>query len=210
MRVLIGVGIAVVVLFVATCGGVLSWNSTGVSLQATTVAQYQSNQVTYDAFWKGVQETAQVPAQYKDDFKQILVAETSAKFGPEGSQATMQWFKERNLVLPSEMYTQIQRMIEAGRNDFKRNQNTLLDKQNVITAHRNAPWGRFCRWAGWDYLEDIKGKLQPPTDKDGDGRFTVLDYNIVTSVETKKAFADGVAAPVQVFPKANEPTEKIN
>jgi len=202
-KALIAVGIALVVLVGTCAGGAISWQNDGIELQAATKAQYQANQVAYDAFWKSVQETAQVPAQYKEDFKEILVAEATAKMGPQGSQAMMQWFKERNLVLPPEIYMQVQRMIEAGRADFKRNQNTLLDKQRATEAHRGKWMARtvYRGWFGMDYLEDLKGELAPPTDKDGDGRLTVLDYNIVTSAEGKAAFATGEAAPVNVFNK---------
>ena len=185
--------------------GVFSWYGTGIDLQETTKAQYRSNQVSYDAFWKSVTETAQVPAAYKEDFKGILLAETTAKYGPEGSKATFQWFKERNLTLPPELYTKVQTTIEAGRKDFQRNQDTLLDKQQIAARHYKSPWGRFCR-IFTDWTEDLAGDFKPPQDLDGDGRFTIWDYNIVTSKRTKAAFESGEDEPVNVFGTQKAPT----
>lgn len=184
----------------ATCAG-WSWYSTGVQLQEGALAQYRDNQNRYDAFWKTVRETAQIPAQYKDDFKDLLVAETSAKFGEGGSKAAFQWFQERSIQLSPELYAQVQRAIEAGRNDFKVSQTTLLDKQRRLRAHRNVPTGRVFR--GFvDFLEEVHGDLAPPKDLDGDGLLTVLDYPIVTSTRTQEAFAAGKDEEVQVFGRA--------
>lgn len=200
-NVLIGL-CAVGVLVVALFGAVLSYRSTGVSLQEGVIAQYRDNQNKYDAFWKSVTEVAQVPDKYKDDFKALVVSETEAKFGPDGSQAAMQWFKERNLTLPSDIYTKVQTVIEAGRKDFQRGQQSLLDKQRAARTFYKKPWGAFCRTLGGDWLEEIpEGDLRPPRDIDGDGQYTVFDYDIVTSARTKEAFRTGEDAPVQVFGK---------
>ena len=165
-----------------------------------TLAQYRDNMNRYDNFWKSVSEMAQIPNQYKSDFKELLIAETSAKFGPEGSKAMFQWFKERELKPATEIYTKIQTAIEAGRADFKRGQQMLLDKQRRVRTHRKKAWGGFCR-IFTDFLEDVGGELTPPKDLDGDGRYTVLDYDIVTSARTKAAFQTGEDAPLDVFGK---------
>lgn len=199
--VVVGVVLAVflgVVLLVGGCGA-MGWYNTGVSLQETTLAQYRDNQNSYDAMWKKIVETAQVPAQYKEDFKGLLVAENTAKFGPEGSVAGMQWFQERQIQLAPELYVQVQRVIEAGRNDFKNGQTMLLDKQNRLRTHYKQVGGKLYRGMGIDFLDDIEGDLKPPKDMDGDGRYTVLDYSIVTSARTNNAFKTGEDQAVKVF-----------
>jgi len=190
--------VAVVVIGLGILFGVMGWYDTGVGLQETTLAQYRDNQNKYDSFWKSVQEMAQIPAKYKEDFKDILVTETQAKFGPQGSQAMMQWFKERQLTLPPEVYTKVQTAIEAGRADFKRGQQMLIDKQRSARQHRLKLWGKFCL-IFTDFLDEIKGELQPPKDLDGDGKYTILDYDIVTSKQTKAAFETGEAEAINVF-----------
>lgn len=177
---------------------ITSWYSEGVSLHNATIAQYSENQNKYDAFWKSVRETAQIPAKYKEDFKDLVVSETSAKYGKDGSSAMLQFFKERDLKLPSDMYTNLQRTIVAGRNDFKRGQKMLLDKQRKAANHRDAAFGVF---AGifCEPFKTVAGKNAPPEDLDGDGRLTIFDYNIVTSKTTQEAFKTGEAEPLKVF-----------
>jgi len=48
-------------------------------------------------------------------------------------------------------------------------------------------------------VTEEQGDLRPANDADGDGRYTVLDYPIVTSDETNKAFQTGKADQIQVF-----------
>jgi hypothetical protein len=50
-----------------------------------------------------------------------------------------------------------------------------------------------------DYLEVMSGELAPPRDVDGDGILTALDYDIMTSKQTKEAFETGEAEAVKVF-----------
>ena len=197
----IGIVVGVVGLLLVLVWGVsaMSWYNTGVSLQETTLAQYRDNQNSYDAMWKKIVETAQVPDKYKDDFKGLLVASNTAQYGPQGSQAGMQWFQERQIQLSPELYIQVQRVIESGRNDFKQGQTMLLDKQNRLRTHYKQVSGKFYRGIGIDFLDDIAGELKPPKDLDGDGRYTVLDYSIVTSARTESAFQTGQDAAVKVF-----------
>lgn len=195
------VGAGIILLVITLFAGYISFFNTVVSLENATTAQYRNNQNTYDAFWKSVQETAQVPAQYKEDFKSILVAETSAKFGPGGSQATMQWFQERNLQLPEGMYLKLMNVIEAGRADFKRGQSELLDKQRRLHTHLETFWGSMFANRS-SQPKTLSGELAPPKDLDGDGRLTVFDYPIVTSAKTTEAFRSGQDDAITIFPKS--------
>ena len=193
------VGVLVLILGLVGGCGAMSWYNTGVSLQETTLAQYRDNQNSYDAMWKKIVETAQVPDKFKEDLKTVLVADNTAKFGPNGSGAAFQWFQERQITLAPELYAQVERVIEAGRNDFKQGQTMLLDKQNRLRTHRKGVFGKVCRGFGFDFLDDIEGEYKPPKDMDGDGRYTVLDYSIVTSARTDNAFKTGQDAAVKVF-----------
>lgn len=187
LLVVAGVSIALFMLVVVP---IMAWYNAGVSLNAAVLAQYQDNQNRYDTFWKSVQETAQVPSQYKQDFKEIVLAETSAKYGDGGSKAIMQWFQERDLRLDPTLYSNVQRVIESGRRDFKNGQTALLDKQRSARFHRDKTFGVIGGIFANPYKE-VSGDLRPPRDTDGDGRYTIFDYDIVTSAKTKAAFETG-------------------
>lgn len=177
-----------------------SWYDKAISLENTTKAQFLSNKNTYDNFWKTVKETAQVPDKYKEDFKQLLVAETTAKFGPDGSKATFQWFQDRQINFDASQYRKIQDVIESGRQDFKRSQNELLDKQRKVADLTQSFWGRMGA-SFFDFPREMKGAAAPPRDLDGDNRLTVLDYPIVTSAKTDAAFQSGQDEALNVFGK---------
>src|SRR5262245_50846519 len=100
----------------------ISWYNGAIDKQESIQAQYRDNQNAYDCVWKKVREVAQVPSQYKEDLKDLLVTETGAKYGKDGSRATMQWFQDRNIALPEGLYRDLTNVIESGRNDFARGQ----------------------------------------------------------------------------------------
>lgn len=199
-KLLLAAGAVALLIIVGIFMSMTGWYDTAIKTENTTKAQWMSNQNTYDAFWKTVKEVAQVPDKYKDDFKQLLVAETTAKFGPEGSKATMQWFQERQINFDSGMYRKVQDVIESGRQDFKRSQDELLDKQRKVADITQSYWGGVMA-KHYDFPRELQGLAAPPRDQDGDGKLTVLDYPIVTSARTQKAFQTGQDDEVQVFNK---------
>jgi len=200
LKILLIGGAALLLIGIITFFSMTGWYDDAIHLENATAAQWQSNQNTYDAFWKTVKEVAQVPEQYKEDFKQLLVQETSAKYGPQGSQATFQWFKDRNINLDPTMYRKIQDVIESGRADFKRSQDTLLDKQRKTHDMMEGYWGSMFA-KHYNFPSAKTGNYAPPKDIDGDGKLTVLDYPIVTSARTAAAFATGQDEAVNVFGK---------
>jgi hypothetical protein len=147
-----------------------------------------------------VKETAQIPDKYKEDFKQLLTSEATAKYGPEGSKATMQWFQERQINFDSSLYTKIQNIIESGRQDFRRSQDELLDKQRKVADVTQSYWGGIMA-RHYNFPRELSGAAAPTKDLDGDGKLTVLDYPIVTSARTSKAFATGQDEEISVFNK---------
>ncbi len=190
VRIFAVVAAALAILVVVGLFSGVAWYDEAVAKEEGVKAQYKDNQNEYDSFWKKVQETAQVPNKYKDDFKDILVSETQAKYGEQGSQATMQWFQDRQITFSDQMYVKVQNLIESGRNDFKRGQTLLLDKQRIFSVYTKTSWGRFLAHFT-EMPSTLHGDLAPPKDVDGDGRLTVLDYTIVTSSKTKGIFATG-------------------
>lgn len=191
---LVSTGVIALVLVLSS----VSWYNEAVSLEKTTKAQYLDNKNEYDAFWKKVKEVAQVPEKYKNDFKEVLVSETEAKFGEGGSNAMFQWFKDREINFDAGQYQKIQNVIESGRNDFKRAQSSLLDKQRKYETHLDKAFGSMVSGI-FGMPKEVRGELAPRTDRDGDGIKTVLDYPIVTSKKTEKAFADGEDEAITVF-----------
>lgn len=205
LKVLLIAGCSVFLLGITSCSMITGWYNDAVSLEESTKAQFSDNKNRYDNFWKKVKEVAQVPDQYKEAFKEVLVAETSAKYGAEGSKAVFQWFQDRQINFDASQYRKVQDVIESGREDFKRSQTELLDKQRKYSVHLKGFWGRFA--AGFfDMPSQLSGELAPKKDLDGDGKLTALDYPIVTSTRTNEAFKSGEDnEPVNVFGEHSSP-----
>lgn len=186
------IGIAgVVLLILFGLGGACSFHDESVELEEGVVAQWKQNQNNYDKMWKSLTEMVQIPEMYKDDFKEVLVGNTEARYGEGGSKAQMQWIQENAVNFDSSLYKKIMTSIEAGREGFETNQQMLIDKQRRYKTHLKSSGGRF--WGGFvgDFPNEITGNDAPAKDSDGDGMITVWDYPIVTSGKTKRAFAEG-------------------
>jgi len=177
-------------LAISSLASCVSFYDTANRLENSATAQAKSNRNAYDNMWKTVAEVAQIPEKYKADFKELLVAEAEAKFGEGGSSAMAQWFSERDLKPPAELYTKIQTAIEANRSSFKKGQDLLADKQRAYANHLGTVSGGM--WAGvTGHPKPITGKYAPAEDLDGDGEITVLDYPIITSARTEAVFEAG-------------------
>ena len=185
------IGIGLTLLLSMGIGGSACGHYDGaVELEESIPAQWRQHQNHDDKFWKRVTEMVQIPEMYKDDFKEVLVGNTEARYGEGGSKAQMQWIQENAVNFDSSLYKKIMTAIEAGRADFEGNQQKLIDKQRRYKTHLRGSTGAF--WSRWmDFPNEIYGNDAPPEDLDGDGIITVHDYPIVTSKKTKKAFADG-------------------
>lgn len=191
--------VGVIILVVGIIGSYMSFVKSAGKLKNSVVTQWSQNQNAYDKFWKTVKEQAQIPDKYKDDFKELLVADTSGKYGEGGSDALMLWSNDRGIQLPQESYTKLMTSIEAGRADFAREQKTLLDKQLSYRNKIENSYGGMV-WAGFaGHPSPVSGAQAPTEDLDGDGLLTPLDYPIVTSERTQKAFKEGKDEALDVF-----------
>ena len=76
------------------------------------------------------------------------------RYGAGGSQATMQWIKEHDIKFDSALYTKMQQMIEAGRNDFANSQRKMIDVRREYEASLNFFWrGTWLKVAGYPKLD---------------------------------------------------------
>ena len=117
-------------------------NQQEVALQAIT----SNNKNVLGQYTLKVQEVAQVPDMYKNDLKEIMTAEMQGRYGANGSQASMQWIKERSNNFDSSLYAKVQQIMEAGRNDFQTNQTRLIDQKRIYETALGSFWNGF--WLG--------------------------------------------------------------
>jgi hypothetical protein len=163
----------------AVLGGVfyfanyMSAASKGNRMENSVKSEWDRAKIIYSTYTQKVKEVAQVPDMYRDDLEKIVRADLEGRYGKDGSQATMQWFKERELNFDSGLYKKIQQVIEAGRNEAGNQQIRMRDVKRVYETALGAPWDGF-------WLQQA-----------GYPKINLDDYKIVTVASVDEAFLKG-------------------
>lgn len=159
----IGVGAAIAVAVIASY---VSSANQGNRLEVAIKAKYADNENVYANGTQKVMEIAQVPGMYAGDLQKIVTAAIQGRYGPNGSQATVQWLKEANISLDASMYTKIQQVIESFRNQFQNSQTQLLEQcRNYETLRGNVWSGFWLNLAGYPKMDIDKMCTIVSTDK---------------------------------------------
>lgn len=168
-------------LFIVGVVSVVGVYNTCVGHEASIKAQYTENQNNYDKLFKTVAETAQVPAAYAKDLKDLYTSTTKTRYGVGGSKAVFQFIKEQNPNLDAGLYKQVQQVIESGRIDFEARQASLIDRKRVYesTVLNTAVTGSVAKLLGFPKIDLAK-------------------FDIVTSAETSAAFDTKKAEPFKI------------
>ena len=132
-----------VIILSASIFGMSIWSKRNhmVDLEELINAQYTTNQSNYDNMWKKIQESAQVSDKQAEHIKEIYAETISGRYND--SELLFKAIQEDNPDLDSSVYTELQRTIESGRNEFDNNQKKITDlireynsyvRKHVITS----------------------------------------------------------------------------
>lgn len=132
----------------------VSANNYGVKVEAELKASRDNNQNILAQYQQRVLEAAQVPDMYKDDFKEVISASMTGRYGDNGSQAMFQWIKEHDINFDSKLYANLQDIIAGGRKDFENGQRKMLDIRKGYEAQLGYFWrGLWLRIAGFPKID---------------------------------------------------------
>lgn len=144
-------------------------------------AAYTNNQNVLGQYTTKIQEMAQVPEMYKNDLKEVYAASIEGRYGEDGSKAMFQFIKEHNPNFDSALYTKLQQVMEAGRNEFKVSQTVLIDKKRDYETNMGYLLrGFFIKLAGYPKI-----KLD--------------DYKIIQSSQSTESFKTGIDDGVKLL-----------
>lgn len=148
-------------------GSYISAHNSGNRMENNIVASYDVNRNTLSAYTTKVQEAAQVPSMMRDDLASVMESVMGGRYGADGSKAVFQWIQEQNPSISPDLYTNIQQIVEAGRNDFKRSQDVLIDQRRIYVTQLGTFWGGlWLRQAGYpsinldEYDIIVEGSVQ--------------------------------------------------
>lgn len=158
----------------ASVGTYISNANYGNRAETALVAKYNDNKNILGQYTIKIGEMAQVPSIARDDLKNVLQSTFEGRYGLDGSKAAFQWIKEQNPTIDQTMYLQIQKAIEAGRNDFTVSQTELLDQKREYVTELGYVWSGF-----WLHLA-------------GYPKIDLNKINIVVASDTEEKFKTGV------------------
>ena len=176
----LGIVSAIVIFCIIAISSIVATNNKLVKIENDIIAQYENNKNVYDNYFKKVKEAVQIPSIYVKDLEKVYSSAIQNRYGSGGSKAIFQWIREHNPNLDSSLYLKIQQIIESGRNEFKLEQTTLLDKKRVyLNELRQFPTNIIASTLGYPRI-DLK------------------NINIVTSDETVETFKTKKTAPIKM------------
>lgn len=129
----------------------------GNEFEKSLDAAWDNSQNILAQYGQKIGEAAQVPTLQADDVQRVFTGALEARYGADGSKAAFQWIQEQNPSLSAEVYTKIQRMIEAGRDEFKTSQSKVLDIKRAYLTQMGYLWtGLWMKIAGYPKLDLAK------------------------------------------------------
>lgn len=169
----------VVVVFVV--GSFISAKNVGNAEENRIHAMYTNNQNVFAQFGQKVAEELGVVEMQVDDAKSLYATVLEARYGSAGLKTQIAMIQEAMPGLDTSVYQSLQRVIEAGRNDFQFAQTQLVDAKRSYRTMLGSPIkGMFLDMAGFPRI-DIGYPLG-----------TKDDYPIITSTRAAKTFSTGV------------------
>ncbi len=181
MKSVLIIGGAIIAICVAMfVGSFISAKNYGNSAQVRIHAMYDDNQNIMAQYGQKIAEAVGVAEIAKDDMAFLLTESLEARYGNNGQQAMVSMVQEAFPGLDQGVYTQIQRMVEGGRNDFQIAQTKLVDaKRSYVDALGSFPQGMFLSMASY------------PSINIGYPLGTQDDYPIISTARAKRTFETG-------------------
>lgn len=180
-------GILITIFIIGLVSYVSAYNY-GNRAENEIVAAWENNENILAQYGQKITEAAQVTEMQRDDVAAILTGGLEARYGADGSQAMFQWLQEQNPNVGPEVYTKVQQLVEAGRNEFKVAQTRLVDSKRSYRTALGSLWqGRL-----WLNLAGY------PTINVGFPNGSQDDYSVITTQRAGDAFESGVEEPIQL------------
>lgn len=160
-----------ILLFVWYLMSGISYRNREKTLRANFVGVISSNKADFDAMWKIINQSSQVPEKYSEDFTKAYSTILASGKGTDQNAVKNLFAVATGMKMPQldpSMYKEVQRVIESGRIRFANDQRMAAAMKAEHDALRTT-------WPGSMFLGNVKP----------------LDLQLVTSTKTEEAFKTG-------------------
>lgn len=125
--IIIGVMLVFVLLGILYFSAKVSITNDEAKLRINAKKQTQVCAIVFDDMWKIIKKKAQIPEHYKNDFKEIILADNQA-YGKDGIHVggMLNTIQKVNPDFDSHMYDDLMQTIESEMKRFEREQKTLV------------------------------------------------------------------------------------
>jgi hypothetical protein len=175
--IIIGVMLVFVLLGILYFSAKVSITNDEAKLRINAKKQTQVCAIVFDDMWKIIKKKAQIPEHYKNDFKEIILADNQA-YGKDGIHVggMLNTIQKVNPDFDSHMYDDLMQTIESEMKRFEREQKTLvaISEQHEIL---------ISTFPGTLFLSDA----QP------------IEIKLITSGKTKNVYETGEDNDTDIF-----------
>ena len=121
----------------------IKWNDFGVATEKQLTASYNTSEMVLGQTSNKIVEIASVTEMARDDIIATTKAAIEGRYGADGSRAVFQAISEQNPSIDPALYTKVQQVIEAGRNEFVVTQKVFIDRKAVYETSLGTVWSGF-------------------------------------------------------------------
>lgn len=163
------VGAIIVIVFGVVFFSRIGYNRQEIQLRNLVNSRKLIVETSFDNMYRTIKDQAGITDKYADKLKELVLGTMEGRYGNDKRGEMWAWIQEQNPTLDSKIYTTLMQTVEVKRNEFKRDQDSLIAANN---EHENLiadPWASMF----------IKNK-------------TSITITIVSSAQTKETVKTGV------------------
>lgn len=169
---------ASILVLVLSVGGIAfssyaSHHDLGNRSEQLIVAEYERSQNIMSRTATTVMDVAKIADTYAEQVQSLVRETMTGRYGDDGSEAVVQWIQEQNIEIDSEMYRDISRVVQSGRQDFSNAQDRVIDVKRSYETNLGGLWSGF-----WLSVA-------------GYPKINLNDYNIILDESTRERFESG-------------------
>lgn len=188
------VGISAVLFLALLAGSFVNGTNEAMASEKAIQAAWKQEQIIRDEGYQTVTGLIGADKLAWEQYQAIFNGAIEGRYGDSGAEAVLLAIQESTPNPPVQLREQVMNAMRDAASRFANSQTALADHQRAYDTYINTfPANLYLSALG--YPKTISGELAPPSDIDGDGRLTVLDYPVLMSSHTREEFKTATVEP---------------